>query len=213
MSTQFASFHFHCFLNGHGLEANAHRTRPLRLQPASWSKRFAVPDKIVTAMNANVNARKARGFTKNAAHPTSIDNTRSSALPDVSSRVPETAQFTPGSLCNEDSTDFLMVFCPIVRDDVAAEDGTYEIVVNINQAAAGPSSCAAVSYTADHEVIEAITAYAVENGKTTLHVDLNASVPDGYYDLFCGLAPGSCLYSYRVYEWEGRHDEMTDYDR
>ena len=125
----------------------------------------------------------------------------------------ETAQFTPGSLCNDDSTDFLLVFCPIVRDDVAAEDGTYEIVVNINQAAAGPSSCAAFSYTADHEVIEVITAYAVETGKTTLHVDLNASVPGGYYDLFCGLAPGSCLYSYRVYEWEGRHDEMTDYDR
>lgn len=125
----------------------------------------------------------------------------------------ETAQFAPGSLCNNDSTDFVMVFCPVVRDDVESEDATYEIIVNINQSAAGPSFCTALSYAADHEVIEYVTTYAADSGKTTLHVDLDESVPGGYYDLLCGLAPGSCLYSYRVFEWEGRYDEMTDYNR
>jgi hypothetical protein len=124
------------------------------------------------------------------------------------------AEYIPGGIRNVDEAEPLLVVCPIVRDDVEGTDGTREIVVSIYQGSQiGPCACLAFSYAEDYDLIEYVTAYAVDPGKTTLYLDLEESVPDGYYDLMCGLMPGSTLYSYRVSEWQGDYGDMTDYNR
>jgi hypothetical protein len=124
------------------------------------------------------------------------------------------AGYIPGGIRNADPVEPLLVVCPIVRDDVEGTDGTREIVVSLYQGAqVGPCSCLAFSYAEDYELIEYVTAYAVDFGETTLSLVLEESVPDGYYDLMCALMPGSTLYSYRVSEWQGEYGDMTDYNR
>jgi len=98
--------------------------------------------------------------------------------------------------CNQDSTLGIVVSCSIVRDDVMGEDGTYDLVVDIWQGVGGPSSCQAIS-SVGNEAIEYVSDSNLDYGLTTLYLDLDESAPNGYYQLLCGLAPGSCIYSYR----------------
>jgi hypothetical protein len=106
----------------------------------------------------------------------------------------------------------ITVTCPIVRDDVMGEDGTYDLQVDVYQGAGGLAGCVAVSWDRNN-VIESVSDSNTDYGETTLFVDLNESVPGGYYTLECSLAPQACIRSYRVYEAQGDYSKMTDYER
>lgn len=106
----------------------------------------------------------------------------------------------------------IAVTCPIVRDDVMGDDGTYAFEVDVYQGAGGQAFCTAVSWDGVEPVDFVSDSNSVDI-EATLDVDLEESVPGGYYTLECILEPGACIHSYRVYEAQSSYSEMTDYDR
>jgi hypothetical protein len=60
-------------------------------------------------------------------------------------------------VCNNDFTYGLVVYCPVVRDDVQGTAGAYDFVINVKINTPGEITCTALSFDADRDPIQVVT--------------------------------------------------------
>ncbi|MDJ0807348.1 MAG: hypothetical protein QNJ78_10990 [Gammaproteobacteria bacterium] len=118
-----------------------------------------------------------------------------------------------GGICNpENSPSEVEVTCPIVRDNTENEDGA-NIVVNVG-VSDSPIECTAYSWGTHWSETEKVSDATSGWGFISIFLQLTESTPGGSYSLSCILPPDmSCVYGYKVWEWEGSDDNMTDNNR
>ncbi len=122
-----------------------------------------------------------------------------------------------GGICNPSgSTTEVEVVCPIVRDNVEDVDGAL-ITVDVGITSL-PVECTAYSWRGPgglvFQAIDEVTVSSSCCGFMSIFLQLEESVSGGSYSLSCKLPPDmSCILGYRVMEWEGSQDNMTDYNR
>jgi hypothetical protein len=76
-----------------------------------------------------------------------------------------------------------------------------------------PVECTAFSLSQGYDVIAEVSGSVIRYGEARISLMLEESVDEGFYSLTCTLTPDSCIFGYHVWEWEGEHDEATDYNR
>jgi hypothetical protein len=133
-------------------------------------------------------------------------------------RYPDAVVYDFGGICNpSESAMDVEIVCPIVRDNVQNGDGAL-IVVDVGVSGA-PVLCTASSWNGPGGLVwEPVDEISADTGPalgfTSISLQLVESAPQGSYSLSCVLPPDlSCILSYRVWEWQGSEDNMTDYNR
>jgi hypothetical protein len=102
------------------------------------------------------------------------------------------------------------VVCPIVRDNAYNTNGTFNVLVNIYNPAAGQDfECMLNSYAKFGTLLASDTASTSTEGSQTLTLDVNASESLGYYTLVCTLPP-SGPYNSKIYSYTYREHPATD---
>jgi hypothetical protein len=130
-----------------------------------------------------------------------------------------------GGICNNPDlyppASEVEVVCPVVRDNVLDSDGVL-IFVDVG-VTSSPIECTAYSWKGPGSLVgttvDEDTNSAGSFGFSSIFLWLEESEENGSYSLKCILpapvseADTACVLSYRVREWEGSADNMTDYDR
>jgi hypothetical protein len=116
-----------------------------------------------------------------------------------------------GGICNfSDSASEIELNCPIVRDNVLNVDWVV-IAMDVGVTSL-PVECTATSWNG-FQVTDEVTAVAPCCGFVNMVLELQESTAGGYYSLSCTVPSDACVLGYKVMEWQGSWDNMTDYNR
>lgn len=93
------------------------------------------------------------------------------------------------------------VVCPIVRDNTENQDGTYSVMVYVNNPVNRSIECSLYSYSKFSNQIDSYTSSTSSAGDQTISLNVDASEEDGYYAINCELPYLGVIRSYEAREY------------
>lgn len=99
------------------------------------------------------------------------------------------------------ATSSRLVVCPIVRDNSTTLIGTAAAYTNVRVYNAGGTLWCYLDSSSPTGLVNWDFKSTTTVGYVTLPNDLNVSVADGYFNLYCSLPPSSRINGYKIGDW------------